>query len=94
MRIRRVFIWSLSKSPKTKNHANAKATYIGGIGANPGIPVIELIDEINMSAITATKSGRLGFDFQKFPFPRTTKIVNNPPNSNISNEKVFNTAVL
>ena len=66
---------------------------MGDIGANPGIPVIEIIDEISMSAIIAIRSGRLGFDFQKLPLSRTTKIVNNPPNNNMSNEKVFNTAL-
>ena len=66
---------------------------MGDIGANPGIPVTEIIDEISMSAIIAISSGRLGFDFQKLPLSRTTKIVNNPPNSNMSNEKVFNAAI-
>ncbi len=68
-------------------------TFVGDIGVKPGIPVIEIIDEMTMSAIIAIRSGRLGFDFQKFPLSRTTKIVNNPPNNNMSNEKVFNAAV-
>ena len=56
-------------------------------------PVIDIIDETIMSTTIAIRRGRLGFDFQKLPLSRTTKMVNNPPNSNISNEKVFSAAV-
>ena len=70
------------------------ATYETGIGVKPGIPTIEIIEEMSMSATIAIRRGRLGFDFQKLPLSLTTKIVNNPPNSNISNEKVLNIAVL
>jgi hypothetical protein len=48
-----------------KNQANAIATHNKGIGAKPAIPVTEITDETTMSAIIATMSGRLGFDFQK-----------------------------
>ena len=90
----RVFSWSFSKSPNTKNHAKAITTYSTGIGDKPGIPTTEINEEITMSAIIANRRGLLGFDFQKLPRSRTTKIVNNPPNNSISNEKVLSIAVL
>ena len=52
-----VFIWSFSKRPNTKNHANAIPTYWMGIGAKPGIPITEITEEMTMSARIAAKSG-------------------------------------
>jgi len=83
-----VFIWSFTKRPNTKNHANAMPTYWMGIGAKPGIPIIESIEEMVMSARIAAKRGVLGFDFQKLPLSRTVNIVNNPPNNSMSKAKV------
>ena len=54
---------------------------------------MEIKDEIIMSAAIAVRRGRLGFDFQKLLLSRTTKMVNNPPNSNMSKENVFSMAV-
>jgi hypothetical protein len=59
-----------------------------GIGAKPGIPMAEMIVEMAMSAKIAAKRGLLGFDLQKLPLSRTTNIVNNPPNNNMSKAKV------
>ena len=47
---RRVFSWSLSSKLKVKNQPIVIITYKAGIGAKPGIPKIEIADEIRMSA--------------------------------------------